>query len=76
MDTARISAVSRILFSRAEEPAAAVLQQKQLEFMKPNAVMVVPPSLNVRILYLSQGHLSTNQKPQVVYVFCLFFVHK
>ena len=75
MDTARVSAVSIMGIRCAEEPAAAVLQLKLAEFIKPCAIIPVPPSLNVSLLYLHHGHLSTNQIPQLIVFLFQFFVH-
>ena len=59
MDTTRETAVSKKGMMCAEEPAAAVLQLKLLEFIEHIAVMVIASLLNVPLLYLSGGHLST-----------------
>ena len=42
---------------------------------KPNSHFYVPPSEMLKILYLSERHLSTRKTPQILPGFSSFFVH-
>ena len=63
MDTTRMTAVSIGWQIRAEEAAAVAVLQQEPD-LKPKAlieVMFIYLPLNLWILYLIQGHLSTDQ---------------